>query len=62
MMDQEVFNTLSQATFASWSLGRYTVVTSRPKNHSVSGVSLIPRREVLESLAGGALLHGLRHR
>ena len=28
-MDQEVFNTLSQTSFASWSLGRYTVVMSR---------------------------------
>lgn len=40
MMDQEVFNTPSQTSFASWSLGRYTVVMSRPKSHSVP-VSLI---------------------
>jgi len=33
MMNQEVLKALDKRSFASWSLGRYTVVTSRLKTH-----------------------------
>jgi len=62
MMDQEAFSTLSQASFASWSLGRYTVVMSRSKSRPVSAISLISRSKDLEDLAGSALLHSVYHR
>ena len=62
VMDQEVFSALSQTSFASWSLGRYTVVMSRLEAHPISSSSLISVPKVLEDLAGSTFLYGLCHR